>query len=241
MCCPTNASSSLSCSVTWESRVYDCTVATPSVRPSAFSGTPIQLDSSVAVPWISISPCSTSSRVRSYVRSCGSPVRRRTPSPPWPRPRRTPSHWLGSGSRVELVDVVRPADQLPVLVVQRDEEVVRVHELAHDGVHLAVELLHVLDRARELGDPEERRLHAFGARVAGGVVTSVRLRAASMRPVSFATSTLSTRGGSLRQPAVTPTRTESMPSGSSAGRSVSSYTMSRERRLGLVDLLDIAL
>ena len=64
---------------------------------------------------------------------------------------------------VDLVDVVGPADQLPLVVVQRDEEVVRVHELADDGVHLAVELLHVLRRARELGDPVQRRLNPLGA------------------------------------------------------------------------------
>ena len=64
---------------------------------------------------------------------------------------------------VHLVLPVGPVDQLPLLVEERDEEVVGVHELADDGVHRPVELLHVLGRARELGDPVERRLHLLGA------------------------------------------------------------------------------
>ena len=39
---------------------------------------------------------------------------------------------------VELVDVVRPADALALLVVERDEEVRRVHQLADDRVHRTV-------------------------------------------------------------------------------------------------------
>ena len=68
---------------------------------------------------------------------------------------------------VDLVDVVGEADQLPLVVIERDEEVVREHELAHDGVHLAVELLHVPRRARELGDPVKGCLNALGAPLAG--------------------------------------------------------------------------
>ena len=64
---------------------------------------------------------------------------------------------------VDLVDVIRPADQLPRVVVQRDEEVVRVHQRADDGVHLAIELLQVARRARKLGDPVQRRLNLLGA------------------------------------------------------------------------------
>ena len=37
---------------------------------------------------------------------------------------------------VDLVDVVGEVDELPLLVVEGDEEVVRVHQLADDGVHL---------------------------------------------------------------------------------------------------------
>ena len=64
---------------------------------------------------------------------------------------------------IDLVDVVRPADQLPLLVIEGDEEVARVHQLADDRVHGAVELLHVLRRARQLGDSVERGLNLVGA------------------------------------------------------------------------------
>ncbi len=63
---------------------------------------------------------------------------------------------------VHLVLPVGPVDQLPLLVEERDEEVVGVHQLADDGVHRPVELLHVLGRARELGDPVERSLNRRG-------------------------------------------------------------------------------
>jgi hypothetical protein len=62
---------------------------------------------------------------------------------------------------VELVRPVRPVDQLPVLVVERDVEVVRMHQLADHRVYRSVELLHVASRARELGDSIERALHGL--------------------------------------------------------------------------------
>ena len=67
----------------------------------------------------------------------------------------------------QLIDVIGPADQLPLLVVERDEEVGRRHQVRDDGVHRSVELLHVLCRARELGDPVERGLHLLGADLLG--------------------------------------------------------------------------
>jgi hypothetical protein len=69
-------------------------------------------------------------------------------------PERIPLVRVGN-VQVQLVDVVGPVDQLPLVVVQRDEEVLRVHQLAHDRVHRRVELLHVAGRARELRDPVE--------------------------------------------------------------------------------------
>ena len=86
---------------------------------------------------------------------------------PLPHPRRTHPTDRVRDVEVDLVDVVGEADQLPLVVIERDEEVVRVHEPTHDGVHLAVELLHVLCGARELGDPVERRLNPLGAPLAG--------------------------------------------------------------------------
>ena len=68
---------------------------------------------------------------------------------------------------VHLVVPVGPVDQFPFLVVKRNEEVVGVHEFADDGVHRSVKVLHVLGRAREVGDPVERRLHLLGAPTLG--------------------------------------------------------------------------
>jgi hypothetical protein len=61
--------------------------------------------------------------------------------------------------RIDRVDEVRPVDPLPLLVVERDEEVFGVHELSDDLVDRAVELLHVLGRARQLGDAVQGFLH----------------------------------------------------------------------------------
>ena len=68
---------------------------------------------------------------------------------------------------VQLVDVVRPADQLPLLVIERDEEVARVHQLADHAVHGPVELLHVLCGARQLGDSVEPGLDLVGVAALG--------------------------------------------------------------------------
>ena len=64
---------------------------------------------------------------------------------------------------IELVDVERPVDQLPPVVVERDVEVVRVHEPADDAVYRRVELLHVVGGARRLGDAVEGVLDLLGA------------------------------------------------------------------------------
>ena len=140
-----------------------CTTARRGRRPSArsaLSGTPSQLESSVTAPTSSISPCSISSCCRSYEISCGSPVRSTYAG----HPARLTAAELDPLVRVgpvvvELVDPVGVVDQLPLLVVERDVEVVRVHQLADDGVHRPVELLQVLRRARELGDAVQRGLH----------------------------------------------------------------------------------
>jgi len=79
------------------------------------------------------------------------------------RARPTGSGRDGVDGVIELVDVVGPADQLPVGVVQRDEAVVREHQLADDAVHRPVELLHVARRARELGDAVQRQLDLLRA------------------------------------------------------------------------------
>ena len=72
------------------------------------------------------------------------------PSPPGCRSR--PTCRAVGPIDVHLVVPVGPVDQLPFLVVESNEEVPRVHELADDGVHGPVELLHVFCRARELRD-----------------------------------------------------------------------------------------
>src|SRR5690349_3786410 len=61
---------------------------------------------------------------------------------------------------------VRPADQLALFVPERDEEIPREHELPHDLVGRAVELLHVLRRARKLGNAVQGVLHP--GRIVGG-------------------------------------------------------------------------
>ena len=53
---------------------------------------------------------------------------------------------------IDLIAVEREVDQLALFVVQRDVEVVRVHQLADDLVDLGVERRHVLGCARRLGD-----------------------------------------------------------------------------------------
>ena len=60
--------------------------------------------------------------------------------------------------RVDVVDAIREVDELPLIVVERDVEVPRIHELPHDLVGRAIELLHVLRGARKLRDPVERAL-----------------------------------------------------------------------------------
>ena len=72
--------------------------------------------------------------------------------------------WIGEVG-VDVVDAVRPVDQLPLLVVDGDVEVLGVHELADDLVDRPVELLHVLSGARQLGDAVQRVLHLGGARL----------------------------------------------------------------------------
>ena len=69
-------------------------------------------------------------------------------------------HGLGRG--VDLVHAVGVRDQVGVRVVQRDVEVLRVHELADDGVDRPVELVDVLGRARRRRDAVERRLQLLG-------------------------------------------------------------------------------
>src|SRR5438067_6459403 len=66
---------------------------------------------------------------------------------------------------VDGVDVIREADPLALLVVERNEEVLRIHELPDDLVDRAVELLHVLGRARQLGNAVQGVLHPGGARL----------------------------------------------------------------------------
>ena len=65
---------------------------------------------------------------------------------------------------VNGVDVVREVDPLSLLVVERDEDVPRVHELADDLVDSAVELLHILGGTRQLGDAVQRVLRLGGVR-----------------------------------------------------------------------------
>src|SRR5439155_23527490 len=75
---------------------------------------------------------------------------------------RIPPMWIGEVA-IEFVDVVRPADQLPLLVIEGDVEVVRVHQFADDGVYRPVELLQVPRRARQLRYAIEGVLNVLGS------------------------------------------------------------------------------
>ena len=66
---------------------------------------------------------------------------------------------------VDRVDVVREVDRLAPVVVERDVEVLGVHQARDGRVDLAVERLEVLGRAGRLGDPVEGRLDPFRSRV----------------------------------------------------------------------------
>ena len=63
---------------------------------------------------------------------------------------------------VDRVDVVREVDRLALGVVQRDVEVLDIHESADDAVDGGVERRQVLRRAGRVGDAQERVLHALG-------------------------------------------------------------------------------
>ena len=85
-----------------------------------------------------------------------------------PRASPTPkgSHAFGSGNLgINLVAVVREVDQLALLVIERDVEVVRVHQLADDLVDPGVERRHVLGGARRLGDAVQGGLDLRGVLV----------------------------------------------------------------------------
>ena len=64
---------------------------------------------------------------------------------------------------VDLIHVVREVDRVAFRVIERDIEVVRVHQLADDRVDLPIEVLHVLGGARRLGDPVEGGLDLLRA------------------------------------------------------------------------------
>ena len=66
---------------------------------------------------------------------------------------------------VNLIAVEREVDQLTLVVVQRDVEVVRVHQLADDLVDLGVERGHILGGARRLGDAVQGGLDLRGVLV----------------------------------------------------------------------------
>ena len=68
------------------------------------------------------------------------------------------SQTAGSGQvLVDGVDVEREVDPVRRLVVEGDIEVLGVHELGDDRVDGGIELGHVADRRRRLGDLEQRR------------------------------------------------------------------------------------
>jgi hypothetical protein len=77
---------------------------------------------------------------------------------------RLPHHWVRD-VQVDLVAVEGVIHQAAPIVVQRDIEVLGVHQLADDLVNGGVERDHVLRRAGGLGDPVEGALHPFGSRV----------------------------------------------------------------------------
>jgi len=63
---------------------------------------------------------------------------------------------------VHLVDEVDEAQPLPALVVQRDVEVRRVHQLADDAVQPLQQAGHVALRGGRVGDVEQRALQPLG-------------------------------------------------------------------------------
>ncbi len=66
---------------------------------------------------------------------------------------------LGVGDVVvDRIDVVGKAQRVPLGVVERDVQVLGVHQLADHAVHALVELLLVEGGSRHLGDPMERHL-----------------------------------------------------------------------------------
>src|SRR5258708_1280565 len=65
--------------------------------------------------------------------------------------------------RSHFVHEVGEAHRAAVVVVERDVEVLRIHELAHDPVDGRVEVAHVLDGARGVRDPVESGLQLLRA------------------------------------------------------------------------------
>ena len=137
---------------------------TPTVRPSAFNGTPSH--SSASCPRISISPFLARAMnffrfqmlraaMTKHVCRCSACLA---------NAKGIPRVRVGNIG-INLVAVEREVDQLPFFVVQRDVEVVRVHQLADDLVDLGVERGHVLGGARRLGDAIQGGLDLLGVLV----------------------------------------------------------------------------
>ena len=176
--------------------------------PSALRGTPSQLDSvGDGADQLDLALLDQLERpfVRQQLRLAG-PQHVGGCPPRLPAAKGIPRVRVGNVG-IDLVDVIGEADQLPLLVVERDVEVVRVHQLADDGVHRPVELLQVLRRARELGDAVERGLHLL--RVAPLGLEPSRARPAAAAPPRAPgrrrrrmsrSSNLRRRRGTVRQP-----------------------------------------
>jgi hypothetical protein len=94
------------------------------------------------------------------------PEQVRGQSPGLPRPHRLPDVRIGKLG-IDLVHEERPIHRLPLLVIEHDVEVVRVHQLTDDAVDLGVELPHVLRGARRLRDPVQGSLNPLRAPALG--------------------------------------------------------------------------
>ena len=98
------------------------------------------------------------------VHRSGRPVRSRYAVVPAPSSMPKGSHAFGSGISVSTsIDVERIVDQPALVVIERDVEVVGVHQLADDLVDRGVEVRHVARGARRLGNAIQRGLDLRGA------------------------------------------------------------------------------
>ena len=170
MCWATYASRSRSSSVYWAAAAVGLHDEHADGAPPALSGTPSQSSSGVDAPTTSISPSATRRSMspwRSQLRLARAQhVGRRSRA----RSRRRRAPIVRIRDFVfDLVDVVGPAIALALVVIECDEEVRRVHQLADDPVHRAVEGGQVLGPS----PPSRRRGRARARRRVPSLVSAI--------------------------------------------------------------------